>query len=61
MMILKTAWDEVTEKTILNRFRKSGITVEAQTNDDPFREIMDDGEDNCCRRVRVRPESTLRN
>ena len=50
MMMLKTAWDEVTEKTILNCFRKSGISVEAQTvalndYDDPFKEIMDDGED----------------
>ena len=32
MMMLKTAWDEVTEKTILNCFRKSGISVEAQTS-----------------------------
>ena len=31
-MTLKTAWDEVTEKTILNCFRKSGISVEAQTS-----------------------------
>ena len=50
MMMLKTAWDEVTEKTILNCFRKSGISVKAQTvalndYDDPFKEIMDDGED----------------
>ena len=49
MMMLQTAWDEVTEKTILDCFRKSGISVEAQTgamndHDDPFKEIMDDGE-----------------
>ena len=31
MMILKTAWDDVTEITILNYFQKSGISVEAQT------------------------------
>ena len=31
MMMLKTAWGEVTDKTILNCFRKSGISVEAQT------------------------------
>ena len=31
MMMLKTAWNEVTKKIILNFFRKSEITVEAQT------------------------------
>ena len=50
MMMFKTAWGEVTEKTILNCFRKSRISVEAQTgamngHDDPFKEIMDHGED----------------
>ena len=40
----------MTEKTILNCFQKSEISVEAQTgamNDhhDPFKEIMDDGKD----------------
>ena len=49
MIILKSAWDEVTEKTILNCFRKSGISVEGQTSaindyDDPFEEIMHDRE-----------------
>ena len=50
MMMLYTAWDEVTEKTILNCFRKSWISVETQTgamndHDDPFKEIMNYGED----------------
>ena len=50
-MMLKTAQDEVTEKTILNCFQKSEISVEAQTgamndHDDPFKQIMDDGKDN---------------
>ena len=31
MMMLKTAWNEVTKKIILNFFRKSEISVEAQT------------------------------
>ena len=30
MMILKKAWGEVTEQTIRNCFRKSGISFEAQ-------------------------------
>ena len=31
MMMLKTAWNDVTEKTILHCFQKSGLSVEAQT------------------------------
>ena len=31
MMMLKTAWNEVTKKIILNFFRKSEISVEPQT------------------------------
>ena len=50
MMMLNTGGDEGTEKTILNCFRKSWISVEAQTgamndHDDPFKEIMNYGED----------------
>ena len=50
MIIVKTAWDELTEKTILNCLQKSGISVEAQASaindhDNPFEEIMDDDED----------------
>ena len=64
-MMIKTAWDEVTKKTILNCFGKSEILLEVQTNamnnhDDPFKEIMDDAEDDCCRRVSVWTESTWR-
>ena len=51
MMMLKKAWGEVTEQTIRNCFRKSGISLEAQEgamddNDDPFKGMVDDGEDN---------------
>ena len=51
MMMLNTAWDEVTEKTILNCFRKSWISVETQTgamndHNDPFKETVNYVEDN---------------
>ena len=50
MMMLKKAWGEVTEQTIRNCFRKSGISLEAQegaadNHDDPFKAMVDDGED----------------
>ena len=50
MMMLKKAWCEVTEQTIQNCFRKSGISLEAQEgamNDHnvPLKEMVDDGED----------------
>ena len=50
MMMLKNAWGEVTEQTIRNCFRKSGISLEAQEgamddHDDPFKGMVDDGED----------------
>ena len=50
MMMLKKAWGEVTEQTIRNCFRKSVISLEAQEgamddNDDPFKGMVDDGED----------------
>ena len=40
MMMLKTAWDEVTNKTNVNCFRKSG----SRDHDDPFKEMDDDAE-----------------
>ena len=50
MMMLKKALGEVTEQTIRNCFRKSGISLEAQEgamddHDDPFKGMVDDGED----------------
>ena len=50
MMMLKTAWDEVTNKTIVNCFRKSGISEDARKgaiddHDDPLKEMVDDAED----------------
>ena len=49
MIMLKAAWDEVTVKTIVNCFRKSGISEESRKgamddDDDPFREVADDVE-----------------
>ena len=57
----------MTDKTILDYFGKSGISVEAQTgamndHDDPFKEIMDnDMDDSAVESTAVesvRPEST---
>ena len=49
MIMLKKGWGEVTEQTIRNCFRKSGISLEAQKgtmdHDDPFKGMVDDGED----------------
>ena len=50
MMMLKKAWGEVTEQTIRNCFRKSGISLNAHEgamddHDDPFKGMVDDGED----------------
>ena len=50
MMMLKKASGEVTEQPIRNCFRKSGISLEAQEgakddHDDPFKGMVDDGED----------------
>ena len=47
-MILKKAWDKVTEQAIRNCFRKSGISLEAKESamddhDDPFKGMVDDG------------------
>ena len=47
-MMFKKAWGEVTEQTIRNCFRMSRISLEAQEgamDDDPFKVIVDDGED----------------
>ena len=49
-MMLKKVWDKVTEQAIRNYFRKSGISSEAQEgamddHDDPFKGMVDDGED----------------
>ena len=50
MMMLKKTWGEVTEQTIRNCFRKSGISLETQEGamvyrDDPFKGMVDNGED----------------
>ena len=50
MMIIKKAWGEVTEQAIRNCFRTSGISLEGQEgsmydHDDPFKGMVDDGED----------------
>ena len=50
MMMLRKASAEVTEETIRNYFRKSGISLEVQEgamddHDDPFKGMVDDGED----------------
>ena len=44
MVLLVKAWNEVEEKTIVNCFRKAGISPEAQLSavnneDDPFKDI----------------------
>ena len=54
IIMLKKAWGEVTEKTIRNCFRKSGISLEAQEgamndHDDPFKGMVDDGEEDSAR------------
>ena len=50
MMMLNKTWGEVTEQTIGHCFRKSETLLEAQEgaindHDDPFRGLVDDGED----------------
>lgn len=50
MMMLKTAWNEVSSKTIVNCFRKSGISEDARKaaidyQDDPFKDMINDAED----------------
>ena len=51
MMMLKKAWDEVTEQTISNCFWKRRISLEAHEgamddHDDPFKGMVEDGKDN---------------
>ena len=50
MIMLKTTWNDVTERTVVNCFGKSRISVEAQkgamnNHDDPFEEMMANAED----------------
>ena len=50
MIMLKTAWNEVSSKTIVNCFRKSGISEDARKaaiddQDDPFKDMINDAED----------------
>ena len=49
-MMLKTAWNEVSSKTIVNCFRKSGISEDARKaaiddQDDLFKDMINDAED----------------
>ena len=46
MQMLVSAWDAVSTQTIVNCFRKSGISTKSQEttiveDDDPFRELLD--------------------
>ena len=48
--MLKEAWGGATKQTVRNSFRKSGISLGAQEgamggHDDPFKWLVDDGED----------------
>ena len=48
--MLVSAWDALSRQTIVNCFRKSGISTESQEadiaeNDDPFRELQDETDD----------------
>ena len=50
MMMLKTAWNEVSSKTIVNCFLKSGISEDARKaaiddQDDRFKDMINDAED----------------
>ena len=50
MQMLVSAWDALSRQTIVNCFRKSGISTESQEadiaeNDDPFRELQDETDD----------------
>ena len=49
MMMLKKSWGDVTEQTIRNCFRQSGISLDVQEgamddHDDPFKGMVDGGE-----------------
>ena len=48
--MLVSAWDALSRQTIVNCFRKSGISTESQEADiaedaDPFRELQDETDD----------------
>ena len=50
MQMLVSAWDALSRQTIVNCFRKSGISTESQEadiaeDDDPFRELQDETDD----------------
>ena len=50
MQMLVSAWDALSRQTIVNCFRKSGISTESQEADiaedaDPFRELQDETDD----------------
>ena len=50
--MLDSAWDALSTQTIVNCFRKSGISTESQEttiaeDDDPYRELQDEIEDLC--------------
>ena len=50
MQMIVSAWDELSTKTIVNCFRKSGIPTEGQEtaiaeDEDPFRELQDEIDD----------------
>ena len=50
MQMLVSAWDALSTQTIVNCFRKSGISTESQEiaiaeDDDPFRELQDETDD----------------
>ena len=50
MQMLVSAWDALSTQTIVNFFRKSGISTESQEaaiveDDDPFRELQDEIDD----------------
>ena len=50
--MLVSAWDALSTQTVVNCFRKSGISTESQESaiaedDDPFRELQDETDDLC--------------
>ena len=50
MLMLKKSWDEISEKTIQNSFRKAGISAQSQEsamdeNDDTLKEVLCNDDD----------------
>ena len=50
MQMIVSAWDALSTQTIVNCFRKSGLSTESQEttiaeDDDPFRELQDEIDD----------------